>query len=203
MICVYITSKIETFYNEEVNEGIKKMKDGTHTDLTDQDTFVECPNGADFKQIADSYVQCCKLDSNKAICEHPTFKKCKEDYLKVAKDTEYIKYLGNEETYNMAKLQFRECINTMNDSFSNYKDVSYKAAKDSKNYMVNDLHSLSNKSNTPETCKNMCNIWKTECKGYKTNDSDCMLYSSIKDFMGQGVSTDGKMVKGNDLKIKN
>jgi hypothetical protein len=199
LLCVYITSKIETFYNEEVNAGVKKMKNNTNTDLSEQDKFIECPNGANFKQIADAYVQCCKLDSNKALCEHPTFKKCKEDYLKVATDKDYIKYLGNEDIYNMAKLQFGECIKTMNNSLSNYGDVSYTDVGSTKN-MVVDLYPLSGKSNMQETCKNMCNIWKDQCKGYSSDDSNCMLYSSVNKF--DPVNNEGRLFRGNNLKKK-
>jgi len=201
IICVYITSKIETFYNEEVNSGIAKMKNNTSSDLTESDKYLDCPNGADFKQIANSYVQCCKLDSNKAVCEHPTFKKCKDEYLKVANDKEYIKYLGNENTYNMAKSQFQECINTMNNSLSNYKDVSYTDVGSKKKIVV-DLHPLSNKSNISETCKNMCNMWKDQCKGYSSDDSNCMLYSSVNDFNPILSNNKGRLFQGNNLKKK-
>lgn len=206
-ICVYIISKIETFYNEEVKRGVADMKSNTSSDLTEQDKYLDCPNGADFKQIANSYVQCCKLDSNKAVCEHPTFKKCKNDYLKVAKDNEYIKYFGNENTYDMAKLKFQECINTMNDSLSNYNDISYNDGVNSKNYIVTDLHPLNNKSNISETCKNMCNMWQNQCKGYSFNDSDCMLHNSITEFLpmpdNSSNNSNRKIIQGNNLKIKN
>lgn len=203
IMCVYITSKIETFYNEEVNKGVAKMKGETNSDLTEQDKFLECPTGADFEQIAESYTQCCKLNSNKAVCEHPTFKKCKNDYLKVAKDKDYIKYLGNENTYDMAKKHFKECISTINNSKSNYKDIKYNDAKSSQNYMVVDLHPLSNKSNMDETCKNMCNMWQDKCKGYSSFDSDCMLFSSVNKFIPiPGNIKSGKVIQGNNLKIK-
>ena len=204
ILCVYITSKIETFYNEEVNAGVANMKENTNSDLTEQDKYLECPIGANFEQVANSYHQCCKLNSNKAICEHPTFKKCKEDYLKVARDEDYIKYFGNENTYNMAKSQFGECISTMNNSLSNYNDVVYNDAENT-NHTAVDLHPISNKSNMDETCKNMCNIWQKDCKGYSTDGSDCMLYSSADKFIpnqGNSNSNNSKIIQGSNLKIK-
>ena len=203
-ICICIISKIDNFeVGERITRERLEMQDNTHTDLTLQDKFKNCPSGANFKEVAEGYHQCCKLDSNKAICEHPTFKKCKENYLNTAKDEDYIKYIGNEGTYDMANKQFQECVNVMSKSFSNYNDVTYENGESNKRYVVKDLHSLNNKDDLQEKCKNMCNLWKNKCKGYIYKDTNCMLLESVNKSASDLPIGDNKIVRGNNLYIKN
>ena len=203
ILSVLIISRIENFdLKKELDKEKANMENNTHKDFTEEDKYIDCPNKADFGQVSNSYHQCCKTNSNKAICEHPIFKKCKDDYHKLSKDKEYIKYFNSKNTYNMAKKSFQECSKTMEKSFSNYNNVKYKPAENGK-YSVIDLYGLSNKNNMSEMCKNMCNIWQDKCKAYKSDKRNCMLFSQIKKFIPiLGKSSEDKLINNNNLNIK-
>jgi len=204
-ISVIIITKIESFdINKQLDREKSNMENNTHKDYTEEDKYIECPNKANFGEIANSYYQCCQTNSNKALCEHPIFKKCKDDYHKLSKNKEYKKYFNTENTYKMAKKSFQECSKTMEKSFSNYNNVKYKPAEGGK-YSVIDLYGLSNKDNMSEMCKNVCNMWQEKCKGYKSDNRDCMLFSKIKKFvpiLGKSSKATGKLINNNNLNIK-
>lgn len=203
IVSVFIITKIENFnIKNELDREQANMENNTHKDFTEEDKYIECPNGASFGEVANSYHQCCQTNSNKAICEHPIFKKCKNDYHKLSKDKEYIKYFNNMNTYKMAKKSFKECSKTMEKSFSNYNNVKYKPAGNSK-YSVTDLYGLSNKDNMSEMCKNMCNMWQEKCKAYKSDKRNCMLFSQIKKYVPiLGKPNKDKLINGNNINIK-
>ena len=182
---------------KNISSGKTSMEDKTTTDLTDQDKFIKCPNMAGPNDLSDAYHQCCKRESNQAVCNHPVFKECKKQYLSTAKDKTFINYFGNKNTYNMAKTQFKKCVSSINDSFPLYKDQKYTASNPKINHQVTRLHSLKNKSNLKLLCKNMCNIHKGDCAGYMSDDNDCLLYKDAKPLINPLLLTKGEYIRGN------
>ena len=49
----------------------------------------------------------------------------------------------------------------------------------------------------------MCNLWKNKCKGYIYKDTNCMLLESVNKSASDLPIGDNKIVRGNNLYIKN
>ena len=180
-LSVLIVSRIETFdLKDDISKGITDVEDNTHSDPSQEDRYTICPDGASFEDIATNYVSCCKLDSNKCLCNHPLFNKCKTNYLNMIKDQDYHKYLDKKNIKKMGNNYMANCIKALESSFKNYNN-KYSNNKSGKQ-MVSRLCTFSNKDSMKNTCKNMCNIWKNECKGYSSDDSNCVLYNNISLF---------------------
>ena len=176
----YDTLTVEPYYDvaQEIKDELAKNKKETKTNKSDQDRLIRCVANAEPEDVADAYIDCCKSDTsnNAAICKHPIFEKCKNNYKNKVNDPAYIKYLGPQLTYDSEKKKFKNCARSLFHSFDNYDNTYVQGT--SKQY-VTKLYPLKNKNNIETLCKNMCNAYQDDCVGYQTDGSDCMLYKSI------------------------